>query len=117
MNRAMPAQVLSVAHNTKGTTSHAPETESWKVNLLASEIDLQSPSTQWQTPTSIHFWKAREWGRGSATLKRYPRLPLSGNTGWKMWPSSPGQLLTIPHFAERNGASPTHVPGFVRGAQ
>ena len=36
-NRETPTQVLDVENDIKGTTNHAPETESWRVSLLASE--------------------------------------------------------------------------------
>ncbi len=57
-NRAVPTQVHCMMSNTKGTVSHAPETESRRVTQPAPGIGIQDPSTQWQTPTSIHFWKA-----------------------------------------------------------
>ena len=62
-NRAMSTQVLYVASSFKGTIDHAPETESWRVTLLASGIGIQGPSIQWWTPTSIHFWEAQWYGR------------------------------------------------------
>ena len=115
-NRATSTQVLSVASNTKGTTNHAPKTESRRSTLPAPEIGIQGPSIQWRTPTSILFWKAHGWGHRSATPK-WTCLPLlSSNIGQEIWPSLSEQLLTIPHFSEPGDAFLIHLPDFVRGA-
>ena len=115
-NRAVAVQVLHAASRIKGTVDHAPETESWRVALPASEINIQAPSTQWQTSTSIHFWKAPWYGRGSATPKWDCRLFLPSKIGQEMWLSPPEQLHKMPHSSEWGGAFPIHLPDFVRGA-
>ena len=54
--------------------------------------------------------------RRSATPKWDCRLFLTRDIGQEIWPSPPEQLLTLPHFSERGGASPIHLPDFVLGA-
>ena len=81
----MPTQALGVASDAMGTSSHAPETESREVTPPASGIGIQGPSIRWQTPTSIHFWKAHGQDHLSATRKRGRRPVVLTLTAWK-WP-------------------------------